>query len=481
MPPPSDMTALRVDAEAVKRYLPWVVATALFMEQLDSTIVNTAVPAMAASLGVEPLSLKAVVASYIVSLAVGIPISGWIADRFGTRRVFSTAVALFTVASIACGLSVNVPMLVAARILQGLGAAMMTPVGRLAIIRTFAKSELLVAMNFVIIPALIGPLLGPTVGGLIVHWVSWREIFFVNVPMGVAALFIVHRYMPDYYGDAPRPLDFVGLVLFSSGMAILSWLLEIFGEHETTAVENGVLLLLSASLLAAYVWHARQTEHPLLRLSLFKLRTFRVSVVGGFITRLGIGAMPFLLPLLYQLGLGLPAWESGLLTMPSAAAAMGMKFLSTKLLGRYGFRSILIVNTLLIGTTISLFAVVAPATPLAVIVLLALAQGFFNSLQFSSVNSMGYAEIAPADSSMATSIASTMQQMSLSFGLACGSLIAGWYLGNLPQTDQLAVTGALHKTFITVGALTMLSALSFRTLRPDDGDNVSRRRMRVAA
>ncbi|HSS70953.1 MAG TPA: DHA2 family efflux MFS transporter permease subunit [Casimicrobiaceae bacterium] len=481
MPPPFDKTAPRIDAEAVKRYLPWVVATALFMEQLDSTIVNTAVPAMAASLGVEPLSLKAVVASYIVSLAVGIPISGWIADRFGTRRVFSTAVALFTVASIACGLSVNVPMLVAARILQGLGAAMMTPVGRLAIIRTFAKSELLVAMNFVIIPALIGPLLGPTVGGLIVHWVSWREIFFVNVPMGVAALFIVHRYMPDYHGDAPRPLDFVGLVLFSSGMAILSWLLEIFGEHETTAVENGVLLVLSASLLAAYVWHARQTEHPLLRLSLFKLRTFRVSVVGGFITRLGIGAMPFLLPLLYQLGLGLPAWESGLLTMPSAAAAMGMKFLSTKLLSRYGFRSILIVNTLLIGTTISLFAVVTSATPLAVIVLLALAQGFFNSLQFSSVNGMGYADITPADSSMATSIASTMQQMSLSFGLALGSLIAGWYLGNLPQTDQLAVTSALHKTFVTVGALTMLSALSFWTLRPGDGDNVSRRRVRIAA
>ena len=481
MPPPSDKTAARVDAEAVKRYLPWVVATALFMEQLDSTIVNTAVPAMAASLGVEPLSLKAVVASYIVSLAVGIPISGWIADRFGTRRVFSTAVALFTVASIACGLWVNVPMLIAARILQGLGAAMMTPVGRLAIIRTFAKSELLVAMNFVIIPALIGPLLGPTVGGLIVHWVSWREIFFVNVPMGVAALFIVHRYMPDYHGDEPRPLDFVGLVLFSSGMAILSWLLEIFGEHDTTAVQNGVMLVVSASLLAAYVWHARQIAHPLLRLSLFKLRTFRVSVVGGFITRLGIGAMPFLLPLLYQLGLGLPAWESGLLTMPSAAAAMGMKFLSTKLLARYGFRSILIVNTVLIGTTISLFAVVTPGTPLAVIVLLALAQGFFNSLQFSSVNGMGYADITPNDSSMATSIASTMQQMSLSFGLACGSLIAGWYLGDLPQTDQLAVTSALHKTFITVGALTMLSALSFWTLRPGDGDNVSRRRVRVAA
>jgi EmrB/QacA subfamily drug resistance transporter len=480
MPPPFDKNAPAASADAVKRYLPWVVATALFMEQLDSTIVNTAVPSMAANLGVAPLSLKAVVASYIVSLAVGIPISGWIADRFGTRRVFSTAVALFTVASVACGLSVNVPMLIAARILQGLGAALMTPVGRLAIVRTFAKSELLVAMNFVIIPALIGPLLGPTVGGLIVHWVSWRQIFFVNVPMGIAALFIIHRYMPDYHGDEPRPIDFVGLVLFGSGMAILSWLLEIFGEHDTSLPEGAALLFLSISLLAAYVWHARQIAYPLLRLSLFKLRTFRVSVVGGLVTRLGIGGMPFLLPLLYQLGLGLPAWESGLLTMPSAAAAMGMKFLSSRLLRRYGFRSVLIVNTMLVGTTISLFSLVTPATPLAVILLLSFAQGFFNSLQFSSVNSMGYADIAPGDSSMATSIASTIQQLSLSFGLASASLVAAWYLGGVPQTDALAVQGALHKTFLTVGALTMVSALAFRTLRPGDGDNVSRGKLPVA-
>ena len=474
MSPPFDKTAPATGA--VKRYLPWVVATALFMEQLDSTIVNTAVPSMAASLGVAPLSLKAVVASYIVSLAVGIPISGWIADRFGTRRVFITAVAIFTVASVACGLSVNVTMLIASRILQGLGAAMMTPVGRLAIVRTFAKSELLVAMNFVIIPALIGPLLGPTVGGLIVHWVSWREIFFVNVPMGIAALVIIHRYMPDYHGDAPRPLDFVGLVLFSSSMAILSWLLEIFGEHNISVLQGGVFLLISLSLLAAYVWHARQVAHPLIQLALFKIRTFRVSVGGGLITRLGIGGMPFLLPLLYQLGLGMPAWQSGLLTMPSAAAAMGMKFLSSKVLRRYGFRPVLIVNTLLVGTTISLFSLVTPSTTLTVIVLLAFAQGFFNSLQFSSVNGMAYADIAPSDSSMATSIASTMQQLSLSFGLASGSLIAGAFLGDVPQTEALAVQSALHRTFLVVGALTMISALAFWTLRPGDGDNVSRGR-----
>jgi EmrB/QacA subfamily drug resistance transporter len=481
MPPPFDDKAPITGVKSVKRFLPWVVASALFMEQLDSTIVNTAVPSMAASLGVAPLSLKTVVTSYIVSLAVGIPISGWFADRFGTRRVFSTAVAVFTLASIACGLALNVPMLVAARILQGAGAAMMTPVGRLAIVRTFDKSELLMAMNFVIIPALIGPLLGPTVGGLIVHWLSWREIFFVNVPIGIAALVIIHRYMPDYHGDGPRPLDFVGLALFGSGTGILSWLLEIFGEHNIDALQAGVLLLLSLSLLAAYVWHARQVAHPLLRLSLFSLRTFRVSVAGGFVTRLGIGGMPFLLPLLYQLGLGLPPWESGLLMMPMALAAMGMKVLSTRLLRRYGFRTILMTNTLLLGTNICLFSFVTQGTPLAVIVALGLAQGFFNSLQFSSLNSMGYADIGPSDSSMATSISSTMQQLSLGFGLACGSIIAGWYLGSVPQTQQVAVTTALHHTFLTVGALTILSTLAFRTLRPGDGDNVSRGKPAAAA
>src|SRR5882672_9281201 len=275
--PDSPLPSL-MDTQIVKRYLPWVVATALFMEQLDSTIVNTAIPAMATSLQVAPLSLKAVVTSYILSLAVCIPISGWMADRFGTRRVFAIAVALFTLSSILCGLSVNVPMLVAARMLQGVGAAMMMPVGRLAIIRTYPKSELLMAMNFVIIPALIGPLLGPTVGGLIVHWLSWREIFFVNVPIGIAALVIIYRHMPNYLGDAPRPLDVVGLVLFGSGTALLSWLLEIFGEHNIDLTSGGVLLLLSLSLLAAYAWHARQFDHPLIRLSLFKVRTFRVAV-----------------------------------------------------------------------------------------------------------------------------------------------------------------------------------------------------------
>jgi EmrB/QacA subfamily drug resistance transporter len=463
-----------MSTETVKRYLPWVVATTLFMEQLDSTIVNTAVPAMAASLQVTPLSLKAVVTSYILSLAVCIPISGWMADRFGTRRVFALAVALFTVASMLCGMSVNVPMLVAARILQGIGAAMMMPVGRLAIIRTFAKSELLVAMNFVVLPALIGPLLGPTVGGLIVHWLSWREIFFVNIPVGLVAQWLIHRHLPDYRGDAPRPLDVVGLVLFGAGVALLSWLLEVFGEHHLDVTSAAILLLLALSLLAAYGLHASRTEHPLLRLALFRVRTFRVSVVGGFVTRLGIGGLPFLQPLLYQLGLGLPAWESGLLMMPAAAAAMGMKLIAPRILASLGYRKVLIVNTAMIGVTISLFALVGAATPLPLIVLLGLSQGFFNSLQFSSMNSMVYADVDAADSSMASTIASSMQQMSLSFGLASGSLVTAWFLGDLPQSDRLAVSGALHHAFVTLGVVTLLSSLSFWTLRPEDGESVSR-------
>lgn len=466
---------MQPDASAnIKRFLPWVVATALFMEQLDSTIVNTAVPTMAASLHVTPLSLKAVVTSYILSLAVCIPVSGWMADRFGTRRVFSTAVMIFTFASILCGLSLNAPMLVAARILQGIGAAMMMPVGRLTIVRTFPKSELLAAMNFVIIPALIGPLLGPTVGGVIVHWLSWREIFFVNVPVGLVALFLIQRHMPDYRGDGPRPLDVIGLILFGSGAALLSWLLEIFGEHHLDITSGTVLFLLSLALLGGYVAHARQAPHPLLRLSLFGVRTFRVSVVGGFITRLGIGGLPFLLPLLYQLGLGLPAWQSGLMMMPSAAAAMGMKFLSARLLARFGYRQILIINTVMIGVTISMFALVEPDTPIPAIVLLSLCMGFFNSLQFSSMNSMAYADIEPPDSSMASTIASSLQQMSMSFGLAVGTLVAGWYLGDLPQTDHLAVAGALHHAFITLGVVTAISSLSFWTLRATDGESVSR-------
>ncbi|GGE62950.1 DHA2 family efflux MFS transporter permease subunit [Massilia psychrophila] len=461
-------------SSAIKRYLPWVVATALFMEQLDTTIVNTAIPSIAASLNVTPLSLKSVVTSYILSLAVGIPISGWMADRFGTRRVFGIAIALFTFASVLCGLSLNAPMLTAARLLQGIGGAMMMPVGRLAIIRTFPKSELLGAMNFVIIPALIGPLLGPTIGGLIVHWVSWRAIFFVNVPVGLVALYLVYRYMPDYRATERRPLDVIGFILFSCGTALLSWLLEIFGEHTLDPTTAVLMLGLSVALLVAYGWHASGIEFPLLRLALFRIRTFRIAVLGGFVTRLGVGGLPFLLPLLYQIGLGLPVWKSGLLMMPAALAAMFMKLFAPRLLARFGYRQVLIVNTVCIGVTIGMFALVKAGTPLAMIVVFGLMQGFFNSLQFSSINTLAYADVSQTDSSMASTISSSFQQLSMSFGLAIGTLVTAWFLGDVPQSDRAMVTGALHNAFVALSMVTILSSLAFWSLRREDGESISK-------
>ncbi len=467
------------DPSIVKRYLPWLVATALFMEQLDATIVNTAIPSIAASLQVTPLSLKSVVTSYILGLAVGIPLSGWMADRFGTRRVFFTAISIFTIASVLCGLSLNAPMMTAARLLQGLGGAMMMPVGRLAIVRTFPKNELLGAMNFVIIPALIGPLLGPTVGGLIVHWTSWRVIFFVNVPVGMAALYFIWKHMPDYQGHEKRPLDVIGLVLFSSGTAILSWLLEVFGEHTLDGLTAGLLLALSLGLLGAYTWHALRIKHPLLRLTLFKVRTFRIAVAGGFVTRLGVGGLPFLLPLLYQLGLGLPAWQSGLLMMPAALAAMGMKMFAPRLLARFGYRNILTVNTVCIGLTIALFTLVGPGTPFYAIVAISLAQGFFNSLQFSSMNTLAYADIDAQDSSMASTMSSSFQQLSMSFGLATGSIVTAWFLGPVAQDNRVLVTQALHYGFATLATMTLLSSFVFWRLRRNDGDSISRGKVKA--
>lgn len=449
-------------------------AIVLFMETLDTTIVNTAIPTMAASLHVQPLSLKAVVASYILSLAVCIPISGWMADRFGTRRVFFTAVSIFTLASMLCGLSVNVPMLVAARLLQGVGAAMMMPVGRLTIIRTFGKAELLQAMNFVVMPALVGPLLGPTLGGLIVHVASWRVIFFINLPVGLVALAMIVRYLPEYRAESPRPLDVVGFVLFGSGIALLSWLLEIFGEHRLDVTSEGVLFVVALGLLAAYTLHAARHPHPLLRLQLFRVRTFRTAVGGGFITRIGMGGMPFLLPLLYQLGLGLPAWQSGLLMMPSAAAAITMKAATKPILNRLGYKRVLTVNTVLIGCAIATFSLVGPATPWWAIVLIALCLGFFNSLQFSAMNTLAYADVEGPDTSMASTIASSMQQLSMSFGLAAGSLVAAWFLDGLPQTDRGQVTSALHHAFLTLAAITIASSATFWKLRARDGEAVSR-------
>src|SRR5580693_5892191 len=276
-----------------KRLLPWLVAVAFFMESLDTTILNTAVPAISSALGVAALSMKAVLASYTLSLAVFIPISGWMADRFGTRRVFASAIGLFTLGSVLCGISSDIHVLVAFRILQGCGGAMMVPVGRLTMVRTFAKSELIRAMSFVAIPGLVGPMLGPVFGGLIVGYLHWRFIFFVNIPIGLLGLLMVYLHLPDYREEKTIPLDIVRLILFGSGVALLSYALEIFGEHTLSTGEILGLLIISLALIGGYLLHARRIDFPLLRLSLFRIRTFSASVSGSFFTRLGIGGVPF--------------------------------------------------------------------------------------------------------------------------------------------------------------------------------------------
>jgi EmrB/QacA subfamily drug resistance transporter len=468
-------------SDTVKRILPWLVAVAFFMESLDTTILNTALPAIASALGVPALSMKAVLTSYTLSLAVFIPVSGWVADRFGTRAVFSAAIGIFTLGSLLCGLSNSIHVLVGCRILQGCGGAMMVPVGRLTMVRTFAKSELVRAMSFVAIPALIGPMLGPLVGGLIVSLLHWRVIFFVNLPMGLFGLYMVHKHLPDYRAEHSEPLDVVGMALFGSGVALLSWVLEIFGEHTLGGRSIAGLLAISMILLAAYGRHAVTTAHPLLNLRVFRIRSLRAAISGSFLTRLGVGGIPFLLPLLYQVGLGYTPIQSGLLIMPQPIAAIGLKMTMPLILTRFGYRGVLLSNTVAVGLLIILFAVIAPGTPAALIVLLAFAFGFFQSLQFTSMNTLVYADVTESETSMASTIASTAQQMSMSFGVAAASLVTALFIPDRFHSDSRQLIHGVHLAFLVLGGVTVLSAIVFTQLRKDDGNNVSQHRARAAA
>jgi EmrB/QacA subfamily drug resistance transporter len=461
-------------AESSKRLVPWLIAVAFFMESLDTTILNTAVPTMATALHVAPLSMKSVLASYTLSLAVFIPISGWMADRFGTRRVFGSAIGIFTLGSFMCGISSNLHVLVACRILQGCGGSMMVPVGRLTLVRTFAKSELVRAMSFVAIPALIGPMLGPIAGGLIVGYFHWRLIFFLNIPIGLAGLILVYLHLPDYR-EKTNPLDVAGLILFGSGIALLSYVLEVFGEHTLTTVEILGLLAISILLLSAYGFHASRTAHPMLDLVLFKIRTFRAAVGGSFITRLGIGGIPFLFPLLYQVGLGFTPIQSGLMMMPQAIAAISLKFTMPKILARFGYRGVLISNTLLIGMLILLFATIGKSTPLWIVIIEMLFYGFFTSLQYTCMNTLVYADVTTAQESSASSIASTAQQMAISFGVASASLVTVFFLPAKYLSDPNQFIHGIHRAFFVLGGMTLLSTVVFSELRKGDGDAVSRR------
>lgn len=457
----------------IKKLLPWLIAVAFFMESLDATILNTAVPVMANALGVVPLSMKSVLSSYTLSLAVFIPISSWMADRFGTKKVFGSAIAIFSLGSLLCGLATNIHFLVLCRILQGCGGAMMVPVGRLTLVRSFARSELVQAMSFVAIPALIGPMLGPLAGGLIVGFLHWRMIFFVNLPIGILGLFWVSKYLPDYRAAKSDPLDIVGLILFGSSIALLSYVLEIFGEHTLTTIEILSLLSISIALLGAYGVHSQQVPFPVLRLGVFKIRTLRATVLGNFFTRLGAGGMPFLLPLLYQVGLGYSPIQSGLLIMPQPLTAICFRYWVPNIIKRFGFKYLLLVNTVIIGLIIMVFSTVGKGTSIWTIVLQACAFGYFSSLQFTGMNSLAYADVSEKDTSMSSTILSTVQQMSLSFGVATASLVTSVFIADRFHSSSEEMISGIHKAFIVLGLLTILSAIGFAELKKNDGENVS--------
>jgi EmrB/QacA subfamily drug resistance transporter len=464
-----------------KRLLPWLVAVGLFMESLDTTILNTAVPSIAHALKVPPLSMKAVLASYTLSVAVFIPISGWMANRYGTRRVFAAAIGTFTLGSLLCGLATDIHWLVACRILQGCGGAMMLPVGRLTMVRTFAKSELIRAMSFVSIPALIGPMLGPLLGGIIINYFHWSIIFFVNIPIGLLGLYMVYRHLPNYRELINYPLDVVGLILFGSGISLLSYVLEVFGEHSLSGREMVGLLAISFALLGAYGLNTQRMLHPLLRLGLLRIRSFRVAVAGNLCTRIGIGGLPFLLPLLYQVGLGYTAIESGLMIMPQALAAMSLKLTLPRILKRFGYRQVLVSNTILLGVMLMLFSIIDAATPPWLIALMAFVYGFFTSIQYTSMNTLAFADVDAEQASGASTIASTVQQLAVSFGVAAASLAAALFIPEHPRAAAPDLLHGIHLALRALGALTIVTTVIFGELRPNDGASVSSHKAQVPA
>jgi MFS family permease len=337
------------------------------------------------------------------------------------------------------------------------------------------------AMSFVAIPALIGPMLGPISGGLITHYFHWSVIFFLNVPIGLAGLYLVYRHLPDFRESDTPPLDMVGLALFSSGIALLSYVLEIFGEHRLSAAAILGLLLVSGLLLAGYGLHATRALHPLLQMGLFRIRTFRAAVGGSFFTRISIGGIPFLFPLLYQVGLGYNPVESGLLMMPQALAAMSLKMTMPRILARFGYRAVLVSNTAVLGLLIMAFATIGIGTPVWLIVLLSFVYGFFQSLQFTSMNTLVYADVSAPAAGSASTIASTAQQLSMSFGVAVASLVAALFVPDRFHTNATQMIRGIHHALLALGVATIVSSVVFRSLRSTDGSAVSQHRADLPA
>ena len=451
--------------------LPWIAAMAFFMQALDATILNTALPAIAKSLNHSPLAMQSAIISYTLTVAMLIPVSGWLADRFGTRRVFMTAVSLFTLGSLACALSTSLPELVAFRIIQGIGGAMMMPVARLALLRAYPRSELLPVLNFVTMPGLVGPILGPLLGGVLVTWASWHWIFLINIPIGIIGLLYARKYMPNFTTPR-RGFDMTGFLLFGLSLVLFSSGIELFGEKiVSTWIALGVIVF-SLLLLLAYIRHARRHPTPLIALPLFKTRTFSVGIAGNLATRLGTGCVPFLMPLMLQVGFGYPALIAGCMMAPTAVGSIIAKSTVTQVLRWFGYRRTLVGITVIIGLMIAQFSLQSPTMPVWMLILPLFLLGMAMSTQFTSMNTITLADLTDETASSGNSMLAVTQQLSISLGVAVSAAVLRFYEG----FDSTNTIEQFHYTFITMGGITIVSALMFMLLKNKDGRNLIKER-----
>ncbi|HVX99636.1 MAG TPA: MFS transporter [Pseudorhodoplanes sp.] len=454
-----------------KRILPLIVATAFFMENMDSTVIATSLPAIAADIGTNPLALKLAVTSYLLSLAVFIPASGWTADRFGARTVFASALVLFMLGSIGCAFARSLEGFVFARILQGIGGAMMTPVGRLVIVRTVDKRELVNAMAWVTTPALVGPIVGPPLGGFITTYASWPWIFLINIPIGLLGLALALRYIDPVRAGHLDRFDALGMALSGLGVAGLAFGLSVAGLDLLPWWIAAALVTAGALFMSAYILHARRVSAPALDFSLLSLPTMRAGVAGGFMFRLGIGSLAFLLPLLLQLGFGYSPFHSGLITFATAVGAFGMKTVAARVIERFGFRTVLIGDAVVSAAFLAACATFKQTTPVSLMVAVLLVGGFFRSLQFTCINTVAYADVDARRMSRATSMMSVAQQLAISAGVAVGALIVETTL-RIKGTTQIAADD-FAPAFVIVALISAASALVFAQLPADAGAEMS--------
>jgi EmrB/QacA subfamily drug resistance transporter len=450
---------------------PLIVACALFMENLDSTIVATSLPAIAADLHQDPIALKLSMTSYMLAQAVFIPASGWVADRFGAKKVFRAAIIVFTLGSIFCGLSSTLPQFVAARILQGCGGAMMTPVGRLVLFRSVPRSEIVRALAYLTIPALVGPMLGPPLGGFISTFFHWRWNFWINVPIGMLGVVLATLFIPNTREENIADFDLLGFVLSGFGLSSLIFGLTVLGRGFIPRDANLALILFGAICMGFYVRHALRAKNPIIDLRLLRIKTFWASLVGGFLFRIGVGATPFLLPLMLQLGFGMTAFQSGLTTFVAVAGALAMKATAETALNRFGFRRVLVINALVSAGFLAANGLFRIDTPQAVLLVVLFVGGFFRSLQFTALNALAYADIDNADLSKATSFSAVVQQLSLSSGVALAAAVVE--AARNFEVDKILIARDFPPAFFTVALVTAASALIFMRLPRDAGASLT--------